>query len=107
MEVNVNVGAGVNVDVGRGVRVGVTSADNAAEVSVAAWFADSAVCAMMVGRNSGGIAVGMALGVGEAHPARSPRREAMKKRRFMNPQRNVPQVLHKEVCKMQPAGRFA
>jgi len=83
MDVKVNVGAGVNVDVGRGVRVGVTNADSAAEVSVAARFADSAVCAMMVGKNSGGIAVGMGIEVGEAHPARSPRREASRRRRYL------------------------
>jgi hypothetical protein len=84
IDVGVNVGAGVNVEVGLGMFVAVISASDANAVSVAARFADSAVCAMTVGRNSGGIVVGMGLAAGAAHPAKSPRREAkMKTRRFI------------------------
>lgn len=79
MDVTVNVGAGVKVEVGLRVFVGVTNADNAAEVSVAAMFAASAVCAMMVGRNSGGITVGIGFEAGAAQPAKSPRSEASNK----------------------------
>jgi len=74
--VAVDVGAGVNVEVGLRVLVGTDNASAAMDVSVPAMFADSAVCAMTVGRNSGGIGVGMGFEVGEAQPATSPRREA-------------------------------
>lgn len=83
IDVLVSVGARVNVAVGVSVFVGVTRADCAMKVSVAARFADSAVCAMIVGRTSGGIAVGIGFEAGAAHPANSPRRAANRRRRFM------------------------
>jgi hypothetical protein len=83
MVVGVNVAAGVNVEVGLRVFVGIACVRAMMAVSVAARFADSAVCAMTVGRNSGGIGVGMGFEVGAAQPAKSARREAMKRRRFI------------------------
>jgi hypothetical protein len=80
MVVAVNVGCEVPVRVGRGVVTGDVGGMEAMNFSVAARFADSAVCAMIVGRNSGGIGVGMALDTLGVHPAKNPRREAKKSR---------------------------
>ena len=75
----VNVAWGVGLRVGRGVSEGNTGGVSARATSVPIIFAASAVRAITVGRYSGGYAVGMGLGVGAAHAAKSPRKEASRK----------------------------
>src|SRR5688572_19953706 len=75
----VNVAWGVGLRVGRGVWEGSTGGVSASATSVPILFAASAVSAITVGRYSGGYAVGMGLGVGAAHAASIPLREASRK----------------------------
>jgi hypothetical protein len=76
MLVAVIVARGSPVLVGLGTLTSGVAGMEAMAVSVAAIFADSAVCAMIVGRSSGGIGVGIEFVAGGAHPASSPSREA-------------------------------
>ena len=76
MVVGVDVGIGVGVSVGSGVSVGGCSGVRALAVPVPERFAAATVSAMAVGRYSGGSGVGTGLELGEAQPAKIPRRQA-------------------------------
>ena len=69
----------MGVNVGKRVRVCVTVGVRAMAVPVPATFAASAVCAMIVGRYSGGYGVGMGLAVGAAQAPNDTRRETRMK----------------------------
>lgn len=91
MVVCVNVGCGVGLSVGRGVLVGGKSGVRASATSVPSALAASAVCAMTVGRYSGGYAVGMGLAVGGAQAGKSKSRMA-RRIRFIAASRHVYKV---------------
>jgi hypothetical protein len=80
MVVGVKVAFGNGVRVGAGVVVGGSTGVKAKAVSVSEILAASAVRAMTVGTYSGGYAVGMGLAVGAAQAAKSPRREASRRK---------------------------
>jgi hypothetical protein len=76
--VAVRVGRGVGVNVGKRVCVGRVVGVRAIAVCVPEMLAASAVCAITVGRYSGGYGVGMGLAVGAVQAAKSPIRDAKK-----------------------------